>query len=180
MTLRSLPPRFVVRTTIAMFGVVAFVLSAVLVVLGLNVRDNVRGTVSEKLKAGQLVLSALEQRRTQELQGVVATLAENSTLKAAIDTYRAEVATGDTATRRELVMTIEREVDKLAARIAPDVLAVSDARGRVLAVAGRRRSDWPEQRPLRRGTETFVTLPGGVLRIAAAPIAISDVQLGAL
>jgi putative nucleotidyltransferase with HDIG domain len=177
---RPSPPRFVVRTTIAMFVVVAFVLSAVLLVVGLNVRTYVQGTVSEKLRAGQQMLSSLEQRRAHELQGVVATLAENSTLKAAIDTYRVERAGADSAARRELLLTIEREIQKLAARIRPDVLAVSDTAGTVLAVAGRRKADWPETRPLRRSDEPFLTSHDGVFRVASAPISIHDEQLGAL
>ena len=38
-----------------------------------------------------------------------------------------------------MLATIERELDKLAARIEPDVLAVTDPAGNVLAVAGRRK-----------------------------------------
>jgi putative nucleotidyltransferase with HDIG domain len=174
------PPRFVVRTTIAMFVVVAFVLSAVLLAVGWNVRTYVHGSTSDKLRAGQQVLSALEQRRAHELEGIVSTLAENSTLKAAIDTYHAEHRIAGATERRELLLTIEREILKLAARIEPDVLAVSDATGTVLAVAGRRKADWPGVRPARRDSETFVTLPRAVFRVASAPIILHDVPLGAL
>ena len=41
-------------------------------------------------------------------------LAENSTLKAALDTYQSELQTTSTAGRQDLVTTIARELDKLA------------------------------------------------------------------
>ena len=42
-----------------------------------------------------------------------------------------------------MLATIARELEKLAARIEPDVLAVTDPSGTVLAVSGRRTADWP-------------------------------------
>ena len=75
------------------------------------------------------MLSALEQRRARELGAQVATLAENPTLKAAVDTYQPRSASANAAFRREMLATVERELEKLAARIAPDVLAVTDASG---------------------------------------------------
>lgn len=181
--LKSGPPRFVVWTTFATFAMVASVLTAVFVLVIWNVRSQVRGTVASKLEAGQRMLSALEQRRAGEFQAQVATLAENPTLKAAMDTYRAEQATV-MAPRHELLATIGRELDKIAERIHPDVLAVSDASGTVLATAGRRRSDWPthvDPRVHRGGTgEEFATIGSVVYRLASAPIAFQDAPLGTL
>jgi hypothetical protein len=78
------PPRFVVRTTVATLTMVAVVLTAVFATMAYNVRQRVRSVVSEKLEAGQRMLSALEQRRARELNIQVATFAENPTLKAYI------------------------------------------------------------------------------------------------
>ena len=177
---RRTPPRLVVRTSIATFAVVAFVLSSVLIALGLNLRESVRNSVVDKLAAGQRMLSALEQRRARELNAQVATLAENPTLKAAIDTYRAETTTGDPASHRELVATIEGELKKIADRTNPDVLAVTSHAGELLAVAGSRRAEWMPAK-IRRGSDgDFVTLPAGVFRVAAARIALNEIDLGTL
>ena len=179
---RTTPPRLVVRTTVATFAVVAFVLTAALALIAVKGSGYVRSTVADKLAAGQRMLSALEQRQSRELQAQVAMLAENPTLKAAIDTYRSELAGPHAAPRGELVATIRRELDKLAARLQPDVLAVSDPSGAVLAAAGRRQADWPTALlPAARGAaEQFVTLPSGVFRRVSAPIALQDVELGTL
>jgi putative nucleotidyltransferase with HDIG domain len=178
---RSDPPRLVVRTTLATFGVVAFVISAVLLLIAVQGRAYVRGTVLDKLAAGQRMLSALEQRQSRELQAQVAMLAENPTLKAAIDTYQAESAASG-APRAQLVETIQRELEKVAARIQPDVIAVSDPSGQVLAAAGRHHADWPDSLPavVRRNAQEVVSLPSGIYRRVSAPIAIQDVELGIL
>ena len=110
---RVTPPRFVVRTLIVTLATVAFVLSAVLLVVTLKVRDRVRDGVIDKLETGQKLLGALEERRARELQAQVAMLAENSTLKAALDTYQTELQTTNAAGRQDLVATIGRELTSL-------------------------------------------------------------------
>jgi putative nucleotidyltransferase with HDIG domain len=176
------PPRLVVRTSVATFSVVALLLSGVLVLIALQGRSYVRSTVIEKLDAGQRMLSALEQRQARELQSQVAVLAENSTLKAAVDIYHSEFSSLNGSRRAELLSTIQRELQKVADRIQPDVLAVSDNAGTVLATAGRRRADWPESIPTasRRNQEQLITLPSGVFRRVTAPLALQDVELGVL
>lgn len=101
------PPRFVARTMVATFTTVGFILVAVFVVMTLAVRSTVRSTVAERLETGQRILSALEQRRGRELQARVATLAENPTLKAAMDTYHQELHLEQGAQSRELLDTID-------------------------------------------------------------------------
>ena len=128
------------------------------------------------------MLSALEQRQSRELQAQVDVVAESPTLKAAIDTYQAEIRRSDANTRAELIRTIERELDKLAARIQPDIVAVTDPAGNVLAVAGRYRDSWPSfvAPPTARDRETIVTLPSGVFRRISTRLALQDVEIGFL
>ena len=137
--------------------------------------------VVEKLAAGQRMLSALEQRRARELGALVATLAENPTLKAAIDTYRAEQATADRESNRELLATVEGELKKIADRTRPDVLAVTSSSGKILAISGHRKADWISNPAGKTdGAGEFVTMAAGVFRVASAPIALHDVELGRL
>jgi putative nucleotidyltransferase with HDIG domain len=176
------PPRLVVRTTVATFAVVAFVLSAVLIALGFNLRESVRDGVTDKLAAGQRMLSALEARRARELSAQVGTLAENPTLKAAIDTHRAELRAGDQASRRDLLATIEGELKKIADKTQPDVLAVRSPGGDLLALAGRRKAEWPvaANRFTAGGDGEFISLDGELFRVASAPIALHEIVLGRL
>jgi putative nucleotidyltransferase with HDIG domain len=174
------PPRFVARTMIATFVTVGFILAAVFVVVTVAVRATVRSTVAERLDTGQRILSALEQRRGRELQTRVATLAENPTLKAAMDTYHQELRLEHGVQSRELLDTIERQVNNLVARIHPDIVVVTDPTGAIVAVQGKKRADWPadgvRQLLSTDASGQFVALPGAVFRFAAAPLVLQDGQ----
>ena len=176
------PPRLVVRTSLAMFAVVAIVLTAVLLLIAIQGSGYVRETVTKNLESAQRMLSALEQRQSRELLAQVAVVAESPTLKAAIDTYQAEIRRSDANTRAELIRTIDRELEKVASRLKPDVVAVSDPAGNVLAVAGQYWESWPSfvAPPAARELETVVTLPSGVFRRFSAPLALQDVEIGFL
>ena len=176
------PPRLVVRTSLAMFGVVAIVLTAVLLLIAIQGSGYVRETVTKNLESAQRMLSALEERQSRELLAQVAVVAESPTLKAAIDTYQAEIRRSDANTRAELIRTIDRELEKVASRLKPDVVAVSDPAGNVLAVAGQYWESWPSfvTPPAARELETVVTLPSGVFRRFSTPLALQDVEIGFL
>jgi putative nucleotidyltransferase with HDIG domain len=177
------PPRFVARTMVTTFSSVVLILAAVFLVVTLMVRDRVRRMVIARLATEQTMLSTLEQRRAHELQTQVETLAESPTVKAAMDTYQAEARTADAEVHRQLLRTVQRELDELAERIHPDVAAVVDASGTVVAAAGRRRADWPRIAP-GGGVpqDEFLVLPAGVFRVASAPLVVEKVvgylQLG--
>ena len=181
MTRRSSPPRLVVRTSVATLATVAVLLSAVFVVVTLDVRERVRAEVTDKLEARLRVLSALEDRRGDELASQVAMLAENSTLKAALDIYQSEMATSKHANKYELVSTVTRELEKIAARVKPDILAVTDASGRTVAAAGRLKAAWPDSMPSSdEGSSRFVSLGAGAYRLAGADVVLQDTILGRL
>ena len=178
------PPWFVVRTTIATLLMVAVVLTAVFVSVTINVRERVRSSVTDKLDAGQRMLFALEQRRAREMAIQVSTLAENPTLKAALDTYQSERDPASAAYRAEMLTTIERELDKLADRIDPDIVAVTDQSGRVLAAAGRRKTEWPVHTVIRPNVDNdgdaYVAVPSGVFQFASAAVVLQDAWIGTL
>jgi putative nucleotidyltransferase with HDIG domain len=176
------PPRLVVRTSLAMFAVVAVVLTAVLLLIAIQGSSYVRKTVTTNLESAQRMLSALEERQSRELLAQVAVVAESPTLKAAIDTYQAEIRRSDANTRAELIRTIDRELEKVASRLKPDVVAVSDPDGNVLAVAGQYRDSWPSfaAPPAAQEVETVVTLPSGVFRRFSTRLALQDVEIGFL
>lgn len=179
---RANPPRFVTRTLIATLATVAFVLSAVLLAVTLGLRAQVRAGVLDKLGTGQRLLGALEVRRARELRAQVAMLAENSTLKAALDIYQSELQTTSTAGRADLVATIARELDKLADRIQPDVLEIRDQSNAVLGVAGRRAGEWPADARVSAAPDeaSFVTTPAGMFRVATVPVMLQGTQIGTL
>lgn len=172
-------PRFVVRTMAATFATVVFILAAVLLVVTLIVRDRMRTTVIDHLAAQQGVLRTLEQRRLAEMQSQALMLAESPTVKAAMDTYQSESRLAGGEGRTQLLDTVGRELEEVASRIRPDVIAVTDPAGLVIAVAGRRRADWPRALPQTAAGE-FVATPGGIFRVATAPLLVQQTSIGYL
>ncbi len=181
------PPRLVARTLAVTFVTVAIILSLVFLVLTVDVRDRVRASETEKLQVSEKMFTALEARRQQEQLAAITTLAENPTLKAALDTYFTESSFSGLAPdqERSLRDTVTREIDKLAALTAADVLAIVDTKGRVFASAGRSRERWPaDERVQLPGTaphfQGVVALPGGAFRISGASLSLADRDIGAL
>ena len=182
------PPRLVARTLAVTFVTVAIILSLVFLVLTLDARDRVRASETEKLRMSERLFTALEVRRQQEQLAAIATLAENPTLKTALDTYFTERGFTGIAPEQETSLrdTVALETDKLAALTGADVLAIVDNDGRVFASAGPARQRWPAGQAVElpaRSQPTFqgvVTLPGGAFLISGAALALPDREIGAL
>ena len=136
-------PRLVTRALVSSFLTVALVLGAVFAVLSVRMREQVRQAVAENLASAQQVFTRVEARRQQEQRASVSALAENPTLKAALDVWLTERGGANERTSHELLTTVQREMDKLADRVAADVLAVTDTNGRIVAGAGPRAAVWP-------------------------------------
>ena len=84
------PPRLLVRTLFATFGAMVLLLAAVFLTLTIDTRARVTRDVATNLDASQRVFAALERRRQEEVRLQMSALAENPTLKAALDTYQTE------------------------------------------------------------------------------------------
>src|SRR5262249_21161366 len=137
------PPRLLVKTLTVTFTMVAALLVIVFVVVYFLMRDQVRRSVTENLESSQRLFAAMQTRRERELRDQAANIAENPTLKAALDTYAAESKTSDDGGRAQLVATISNELHKVATRFDSDALVLVDGYGAILAAAGRYADRWP-------------------------------------
>ncbi len=182
-------PRLVTRALVLSFLTVTLVLGAVFIVLSVGVRDQVRRSVADNLATAQQVFTRVEARRQQDLRATVATLAENPTLKAALDTWLAEQAGASAATTAELLTTIQREVDKIADRVSAGVLAVADGRGVVVASGGRQAASFPRGSvigtPGAPAAADRVVVAGSgayriVYRLLSVPLQFGDATIGSL
>lgn len=178
----SNPPRLVAHTLSVTFITVTVILTVVFIVLTVDVRDRVRTAETEKLRVAAQVFTAVEARREQDQLGAIATLAENPTLKAALETYVAESNLAGTSPEQQRFLreTVARETDKLAALTAADVLAIVDASGLVFASAGPARDLWPVGEPVKLTASdqpTFqdvLTLPRGAFRVSGAALVLNS------
>jgi putative nucleotidyltransferase with HDIG domain len=181
---RSSPPRLVTRALIASFATVAVILLAVFALISIDVQQRTRASVATNLDAGQQVAARIEARRRHDLLAMVSTIAENPTLKAALDTWQSERVPGG-ANEGELVETVQREAEKIARRIDGDVLAFLDLHGKVVASAGRYAGAWTPGTLLKpRGdndpAEFVAKLPAGVFRVTGVPLQFADAVIGSL
>jgi putative nucleotidyltransferase with HDIG domain len=182
------PPRLVARTLAVTFITVAIILSVVFTVLMVDARDRVRAAEIEKLSVAEKVFTGLEARRQQEQLATIATVAENPTLKAALDTYFTESRFAGLPADQEtsLRATVSLETEKLAALTRADVLAVLDPTGHVFASAGPSRERWPPDERIvipAGSTSTFqdiIALPQGAFRVSGAALRLVDRDVGAL
>lgn len=142
MNRRVRTPRLLAKTLGVCFIVLTVLLGIVFAVVTVSVRSQVRSSVEATLESGQRVLAELEAQHQQDVRAQVAILAENPTLKAALDTYVAE-RPGDGRGSDQLLDTVLRELDKLAGLVKLDAIVLADPRHRTLAAAGPRAVDWP-------------------------------------
>jgi putative nucleotidyltransferase with HDIG domain len=134
-------PRLVVKVLCFAFGVIGCVIVAVFVLFSWQTNARVTRSVVENMEASQLRFATLDARLRREHTLQAMALAENPTLKAAVDTYYSE--RGNEHELGQLHSTIETELTKLQQIMAVPALSVTDVRGVVLASAGRQKGDWP-------------------------------------
>ena len=179
-------PRLVTRTLVSSFLTVALVLGAVFTMLTIRVREQVRQSVADNLASAQQVFTLVEARRQQDVRAAVATLAENPTLKAALDTWLSERASASERTSRELLATVQRECDKMAERVAADVLAVTGAEGRIVASSGRLAASWPRgsiiegRTSATAATDRSAGVGSRVYHVISVPLQLGEATIGSL
>jgi putative nucleotidyltransferase with HDIG domain len=178
---RRRPPSLVVKTLTIIFLTVFVLLVVVFVVVTVSVREQVRDSVVAGLESSQRMFAAFESRRQRELVAQAGTLAENPTLKAALDTYQTESQSENGGVAGQLLATIDSELKKVAARIETDAIVLTDLRHTALASAGRLGDRWPRGRPvaLSAGTDrdTFDGISrvgGSTFRVVAVPLEYGD------
>ena len=175
------PPRLVVKTLAVTFITVFALLVIVFVVVSVSVSDQVRQSVTANLESSQRMFAALETRRQRELVAQASALAENPTLKAALDTYQTEAHTSSDAVKSQLLATIDGELRNVAASIESDAVVLVDMHQNTLAAAGRMGERFPRGRPVAlssaREGNTFdgmTRMGGAAFRVVAVPLQFSD------
>ena len=184
------PPRLIVKALTVAFGTVAALLGVLFVVVTFSVRNQVRQTVATNLESTQRLFAAVETRRQHELRGQAETMADNATLKAALDTYQSETQANRETVRPDLLETIDLVLERVAARVESDAVVLVDSRNVSLAAAGRMADRWPRSRPVSLVAETA---PGGVaafdgvahvgdkvFRVVTVPLLLDDTAIGTL
>jgi putative nucleotidyltransferase with HDIG domain len=137
----SRSPRLVVKVLGFAFAVITCVIGAVFVLISWQTNARLTSAVVGNMETSQERFASMEARIRRERTLQAMALVENPTLKAAVDTYYAERASG--LDLDQLRLTIEKELAKLQQTLAVPALSVTDVRGAILASAGPSKHDWP-------------------------------------
>src|SRR2546428_448386 len=129
MRLLKLRTKIILFTTLLVIGVVVgsfFLIDRV-------VRDQVRRRLVHDLERSQHNLEQIQKDRLRELVAYSIIASENSTLKAAIETFQSE-RLGASPVLEQLRRTVENEANKLFTVLAADLLIIPDNAGQILTV----------------------------------------------
>jgi len=172
------------------FITVAVILSVVFTVLLVDARDRVRAAETEKLLVGERAFSRFEAQRQRDQLVAISALSENSSLKAALDTYFTErdstAPKGAAAAPQDnaLQETVAREVQRLASIIGANIVAALDPDGRVFASGGAAAARWPPGLQVRQTSNSassgVAIVPSGAFRYSSAPLLYGDRAVGSL
>jgi len=129
MKLLKLRTKIILFTALLLIGVVigSFLL------IDHVVRDQVRGRLVRDLERSQHNLEQIQKDRLRELVAYSIIASENSTLKAAIETFQSE-RLGASPILEQLRRTVDNEANKLFTVLAADLLIITDNAGQILTV----------------------------------------------
>ena len=167
------------------FITVAVILTVVFTVLLVDARDRVRASEAEKLQVGERAFSRFEAQRQRDQLVAISALSENSSLKAALDTYFTEPASVATAREDAILQeTVAREVQRLASIFGANIVAALDPEGRVFASGGAAAARWPAGLQVRQTSNSassgVAIVPSGAFRYSSAPLLYGDRSVGSL
>ena len=104
--------------------------------LSLELRNHTRRLLAGTLARHQTMLLELQRHGLEDVLRASTLVSDSPTLRAAMETYQAEMAR-KAAHRKDLLATIQTEVETIAGGLGRDLLIVTDRDGRILAVSGR-------------------------------------------
>ena len=117
-------------------ALITFIITAVFVTLSIEIRNETKQLLQDMLNRSERQVLSIKEDNLSQLLWVTSQVANNPTLRAAMETYRLE-STLSTETRKELLATVQNELDKIWTGLPHDLLFVTDETGKVLAANGR-------------------------------------------
>jgi putative nucleotidyltransferase with HDIG domain len=180
--LQRQPPGLLIRTITVTFVTAAALLAVIFFAVMVSVRKQVRSTAQADLEASQRMFAAIQLREQRSLRLQATNVAESPTLKAAVDTYAAEIRFGNEFVQRQLLNTIREELAKVADRVEADAIIVVDSARKTLAASGPMAPAWPAGHsvplvtdPLAATATDSVAQIGDVtFRVVSVPLMVSD------
>ncbi len=173
-------PRFVVRVVAISFVTVVGVLAAISAVLILETRAVVERGIAGDLSAAQRQLAASQRDRQRDALLRASLISSSPTLKTVLESYQEQRSFGVDAVARQELDALQRELDRIAALLRSDGLAIVGRDGRVVASAGPNAPGWPAGTELLHidaeaiDSDQVIRVAGSPYRATIAPITAAD------
>ena len=174
---------------------IVLVISGSFMLVNRGVKQQIRTQLVRDLKRSQLTLQQAQKNRLHELVAYSIIASENSTLKAAIDTFQTERGVNPRLIE-QLKRTVDNEARKLFSIMATDILIVTANNGDVIAFQGIPRELIPENLNLSQQPSVLNSLSNTpedfekaasvwrfrekVYRVVSVPILLQDIVVGTL
>ena len=189
MTAARPAPGLLRKTLAVTFLAIIVLLVVVFAFVNMQAQQQVRASVTANLESTERLFAALETQRQSEMRAHASAVAENPTLKAALDTYTAEARTSTAEAREMWLATIANELKKVALAIDDaDAVVIVDAHQNTMAASGRMAAKWPAGHPVVIGgakdggsVDGVVEMNGTSFRVVSVPLLLDDsTVIGAL
>jgi len=123
------------RAILLSLALTTFVITTVFVTLSIEIRDETKQLLQDLLNRSEKQVLSIKEDNLSQLLWVSTQVANNPTLRAAMETYRLESTLSDDS-RNELLATVQNELNKIWTGLPHDILFVTDEKGRVVAANG--------------------------------------------
>ena len=128
--------RLSTKAILLSIALTTFVITIVFVTLSIEIRNETKQLLQDMLNRSEKQVLNIKEESLSQLLWVSSQVANNPTLRAAMETYRLEPSLS-TEVRKGLLATLQNELDKIWNGLPNDLIFVTDETGRVLAANGR-------------------------------------------
>jgi len=128
--------RLSTKAILLSIALTTFVITTVFVTLSIEIRNETKQLLQDLLNRSEKQVLSIKEDKLSQLLWVSTQVANNPTLRAAMETYRLE-STLSTETRQGLLATVQNELNKIWTGLPHDILFVTDETGKILAANGR-------------------------------------------
>jgi len=127
--------RLSTKAILLSIALTTIVITAVFVTLSIEIRNETKQLLQDTLNRSEKQVLSIKEDNLSQLLWVSSQVANNPTLRAAMETYRLESSLSS-ETRQGLLATVQNELDKIWTGLPHDILFVTDQLGRVVAANG--------------------------------------------
>jgi signal transduction histidine kinase/CheY-like chemotaxis protein len=127
--------RLSTKAILLSIALTTFVITTVFVTLSIEIRNETKQLLQDLLNRSEKQVLSIKEENLSQLLWVSSQVANNPTLRAAMETYRLE-STLSTEARQGLLATVQNELDKIWTGLPHDILFVTNEAGRVVAANG--------------------------------------------